>query len=49
MKKDDQNSLKDIKAYFDTKDKPLEQAEFREFWETLNEQEKDELKNMKLN
>lgn len=44
-----QNTLTDIRRFFDeTEDKPLKEGEFREFWQSLSEEEKDEFRKTKL-
>ena len=42
------NTAADIKKFLGTTDKPLESAEFTEFWKALSEEEKDEFRNTDL-
>ena len=35
------NDVKAIKAYFSTSDRPVEAAEFREFWTSLTSEERE--------
>lgn len=38
----------DIKKYLSTDDRPLTMIEFKEFWESLTEEEKDEFRKTDL-
>jgi len=37
-------SIMDLKKFFDTPDKPINMAEFNEFWKSLSEEEKIDYK-----
>lgn len=43
-----ENNIKDLKAYFSTEEKPVGNTEMMEFWKSLSEEEKAELKSMEL-
>jgi folate-dependent tRNA-U54 methylase TrmFO/GidA len=43
-----ENSIVDLKKYLSTEDQPLTMEEFKEFWESLTEEEKTEFKKMEL-
>lgn len=45
---DELNSIVDIKKFFDDPDHPVTGEEFREFWESLTEEEKLEIKKAEL-
>jgi hypothetical protein len=45
---DKQNSITDIKAYFEAGDPPLKEKEFLEFWKSLSEEEKNEYRKADL-
>lgn len=42
------NSLKDLIAFFGTPERPVTPPEFRDFWNSLSDQEKDYYKNAPL-
>lgn len=42
------NSVKDIKDYFSTAEKPVSTGEMMEFWKSLSDGEKDYYKNVNL-
>lgn len=42
------NSMLDIKKAFESKTKPLSMEEFKIFWASLNDTEKEQLKNWDL-
>lgn len=42
------NSIVDIKKYLSTPEKPITNAEFTSFWNSLTEEEKQEYKNTEL-
>jgi len=44
----DLNSLGDLKKYFATEERPVLNQEFVEFWQSLSEEEKNELRTAKL-
>jgi hypothetical protein len=43
-----ENSIVDLKKYLATPDNPVSNQEFRDFWETLTDDEKKEFKQTKL-
>jgi hypothetical protein len=45
---DDLNSIVDIKQYLSSPEQPLTMAEFKEFWDSCTEKEKDEFRKMEL-
>lgn len=42
------NSVKDLREFFFTKDNPGSSSEMREFWQSLSEEEKDYYKSVDL-
>lgn len=46
--KKDRNSIVDIKKFLGSPENPLDNAEFKAFWESLSEEEKEEYKNTPL-
>jgi hypothetical protein len=42
------NSPKELIAYFGTEERPVQISEFRDFWQSLNEEEKEELRTAEL-
>lgn len=43
-----ENSMLDIKNFFDTSERPLEENEFRDFWMSLSKEERDEYRKADL-
>jgi hypothetical protein len=46
--KKDGNSMVDVKKYLSTPDQPVSMEEFKQFWESLTEEEKDEFRKTDL-
>lgn len=44
----DQNSLTDLKRFFGTNERQVDNVEFTEFWKSLTDEEKDEFRNAKI-
>jgi hypothetical protein len=44
-----ENSISDIRRFFEEGAKPLKEREFLLFWQSLSEKDKDEFKQAKLN
>lgn len=42
------NSIVDLKKYLGTEERPVDNAEFQEFWKELTEEEKVEFKSTEL-
>lgn len=42
------NSIVDLKKFFSTAEHPVSMEEFKAFWDTLSEQEKEEFKAAKI-
>ena len=43
-----ENKIPDIKKFFSTEEKPVGNTEMMEFWKSLSEEEKEELRTMDL-
>lgn len=43
-----ENSMKDLKEFFNVEGKPVTLTEMKEFWESLSDEEKAEFKNADL-
>lgn len=43
------NTVKDLKAYFSTTEKPVSNTEMMDFWKSLSDEEKAYYKNAELN
>lgn len=44
----DENSISDIRRYFEDGERPLQPSEFTEFWKNLSEEDKKEFKHADL-
>jgi hypothetical protein len=47
-KGDGRNNIAEIKKYLSTPDQPLTMEEFREFWDSCSEEEKEQFKTTQL-
>jgi hypothetical protein len=43
-----ENSITQIRLFFESDERPLKQGEFVEFWKSLSEEEKDEFRHADL-
>ena len=43
-----ENKIPELKAYFSTEERPVGNTEMMEFWKSLTEEEKDELRTADL-
>jgi len=43
-----ENSIVDLKKYLSTPESPVEMSEFKDFWASCSDEEKDEFKNTEL-
>lgn len=46
--KEQRNTLGELMKFFSTEDNPVGSGEFKTFWESLSDEEKDEFKNAEL-
>jgi hypothetical protein len=44
----DENSISDIRRFFDDEERPLQSNEFVAFWKSLSEEDKEEFKHADL-